>query len=119
MINFLVYYCFVEISYGVNENFVCQPFKFKVHQEKLTWTPFFVEIHIIHFADDNVRVNKCYLDKKIHLERFYVVAERNFLKTLMTSFTLERNIKFWSTALLSDMIIQMILGLCSESRTVG
>ena len=54
----------VEIPFSVIEDFVFWGFKFRIHEERLTWRQFLFEIHIMHFVDDIVRINICCVDGK-------------------------------------------------------
>ena len=38
---------------------------------------------------------------------------------MIAKFTLEGDIRFWGTVLLSNMIIQIVLGFCGEIGTLG
>ena len=53
MIKFLVHGCFVESFQRVIEYFVSRSFKFRIHQEMLTWTQLFsqpVILNISHYV---------------------------------------------------------------------
>ena len=53
------------------------------------------------------------------VECFYVDVKRQILKILITKFTLEGDITFWGTVLLSNMEMQIVSVFCGEIGTLG
>ena len=60
----------VEVLYSLIEDLVSHTFKFRIYEEKLTWTQLLFKIRNINFVDDIVRINICCSDRKAVLGVF-------------------------------------------------
>ena len=95
MIKLFVQYSCVEGFYGLSENFVSRPFKFRIYEEMLTWPQLLFKIGILDFVEDFVTFNICSLDKKAMMSVFMWTSSVEAGKILATKFIIKGEIRFW------------------------
>ena len=103
--------CCVEVFYCMITNIVSSPLKFRIYEEMLTWTRLLFKIRIINFVKDIGRINNCCFDRKAILSIFMLTWRVKAWKLSVTEFTIDGNIGFRSSVLLSNAIIQIFMGL--------
>ena len=121
MIKFLVHNCFVESFHSVIEYFVYRSFKFQIHQEMLTGTQVFsqpVILNVSHYVF-HIHILCSWFDLRSVLGVFMLTYSVKSWKLLKAKFTLEGDIRFWGTVLLSNVVVQIILGFFGEIETLG
>ena len=121
MIKFLVHDCFFERFHCVIEYFVSRSFKFRIHREMWTGLQLFsqsVILNISHYMF-HIHISCSWSDLHSVLSVSKLTWGVYSWKLLKAKFTLEGDITFWGTALLSNMVIQIILGFCGELGTLG
>ena len=121
MIQFLVHDFFVESCHCVIEYFVSRPFKFWIHQEMLTRTHLFsqpVILNISHYVF-HIHISCSWSDLHSVLSDSMLTKGVKSWKLLITKFTLEGDISYWSAVVLRKMVIQITLGFCGEFGTMG
>ena len=121
MTKFLVHDCFVESFHCVIEHFVSRSFKFRVDQEMLTGTQLFSQSVILSISRYMFHIYISCSRSDLHsvLSVSMLTQSVKSWKFLEAKFTLEGDIRFWGGVLLSNMVIQSVLGFFGETGTLG